>query len=71
MVTKMKLKHYMDYLKILHARYGDDIEVKVKVKDVYGDNEYKEEKCVPVFRPCYNKEFHCIVLHEFYVTHDY
>ena len=33
----------MDYLKILHARYGDDIEVKVKVKDVYGNNEYKED----------------------------
>lgn len=67
----MKLKDYMEYLKILQYRYGDDIEVCVKVKDTYGDNEYKEEKCVPAFRPRHNKELHCIVLHEFYVTHDY
>ena len=63
MVTKMKLKDYMEYLKILQYRYGDNIEVYVKVKDT-------EEKCTPVFRPRYNKEFHCIVLHEFYVAHD-
>ena len=53
----------MEYLKILQYRYGDDIEVCVKVKDT-------EEKCTPVFRPRYNKEFHCIVLHEFYIAHD-
>lgn len=60
----MKLIDYIHYLQYLHIKHGDDIEVCVKVKDT-------KEKCTPVFRPRYNKEFHCIVLHEFYVTHDY
>lgn len=29
----MKLKDYMEYLKILQYRYGDDIEVCVMAKD--------------------------------------
>ena len=60
----MKLKDYTQYLKILHDRYGDDIEVKVKTVTILGDYEWKQ-KCTNAFRPRYNKEHDCIVLHDF------
>ena len=68
MVIKMKLKDYMEYLKILHDRYGDDIEVKVKSETflgtINGDGDYEtDEEYTYASRPRYDKENNCIVIY--------
>lgn len=74
----MKLKDYMQYLKILHDRYGDDIDVVVEINTVYSDHTIKviysdyesEKRYTDIFRPKYNKEHNCIVLQKIYMNYD-
>ena len=72
----MKLKDYMEYLKILQYRYGDDIEVKVKTTvflesiEFNGDFE-REDKYTYALRPKYNKENNCIVIHKDFVNYTF
>ena len=64
----MKLKDYMEYLKILHDRYGEDIEVKDKSETFHGtinrDGDFEtDEEYTYASRPRYDKENNCIVIH--------
>ena len=72
----MKLKDYMGYLKILHDRYGDDIEVKVRttitLESIEFDDDIKQEdNYTDALRPRYNKENNCIVIHKDFVTYTF
>lgn len=67
----MKISQYMQYLKILHDRYGD-IEVKIKTTyETMGDrgfaysNKYKD-----AVRPRYDKEGKSIVIRREIVSYD-
>lgn len=59
----MKLKDYMQYLKIMHDRYGDDIEVKEETIDVIGDFVLND-KTTNAPKPYYNKDNNCIIVHK-------
>lgn len=65
----MKLKDYMEYLKILHDRYGDDIDVQVNITVTHDALEGFEDEefyqCVR--RPKYDPKNGCLVIHKFYV----
>ena len=69
----------MEYLKTLQYRYGDDIDIMVKINTVhsdhtintiYSDYDELEKGHTNIFRPKYNKEHNCIVLQEIYINYD-
>jgi hypothetical protein len=58
----------MQYLKILHDRYGD-IEVKIKTTyETMGTYDYDEY--TSVVRPNYDKNNECVVIHKEIVNND-
>lgn len=67
----MKLSQYIQYLKILHDRYGD-IDVKTETRyETMGEDGFKHTYgYTDVNRPRYAKNKKCVVIHKDYVSFD-
>lgn len=64
----MKLTQYMQYLKILHDRYGD---IDIKVKTTYESfGLYDYDEYTSAVRPKYDKNNKCIVIHKEIASND-
>ena len=65
----MKLSQYMQYLRILHDRYGD---IEVKMKTTYETaGTYDYDEYTTAGRPRYDKGEECVVIHKEIVSSDY
>ena len=58
----MKISQYMQYLKKLHHKYGDDVEVKVDIsyEDISGEHHSEQADAI---KPKYDKNTKCIIVH--------
>lgn len=67
----MKLTQYMQYLKILHDRYGD-IEVKIETRyETMGEKDFEHSYgYTDANRPKYDKNEKCVVIYKDYVSFD-
>lgn len=67
----MKLTQYMQYLKILHDRYGDiDVKTETRYESMSEKGVEHTYGYTDVNRPRYAKNKKCIVIHKDYVNFD-
>lgn len=67
----MKISQYMQYLKILHDRYGDiDVKTKTTYESIWCREFASSNKYEDAVRPKYDKDNKSIVIHTELVSYD-